>query len=113
LIATGSEVELAMAVKPLLWNHGIDARVVSMPSWELFERQPQSYKDSVLPKEVRNRVSIEAGSTLGWYKYIGLDGLAIGIDGFGLSAPGPKIYEALGLTKEAVTEKILGYLSIK
>jgi transketolase len=105
LIATGSEVEIAMKAKPLLQAMGIDVRVVSMPSQEVFEAQPESYKRHVLPPNVKNRVSIEAGSTLGWYKYVGLDGLAIGIDEFGLSAPANQLYQFFGLTADVVAVK--------
>jgi transketolase len=105
LIATGSEVEIAMKAKPLLQAQGVDVRVVSMPSQEVFEAQPDSYKRNVLPPNVKNRVSIEAGSTLGWYKYVGLDGLAIGIDEFGLSAPANQLYQHFGLTAAVVAAK--------
>lgn len=106
LIATGSEVEIAMNVKKDLKESGIDVRVVSMPCIEIFEKQSSDYQEFVLPKAVINRVSIEAGSTLGWYKYVGLNGLTIGIDTFGLSAPSPKIYEHFGLTPRAVALKV-------
>ena len=106
LIATGSEVEIAMNAKKDLKDSQIDVRVVSMPCLEIFDKQPDEYKDSVLPKTVKNRISIEAGSTLGWYKYVGLDGLTIGIDSFGLSAPSSKIFEHFGLTPRNVALKV-------
>ena len=88
LLATGSEVPLAQRAADVLSDRGIAARVVSMPSWELFLAQPPEYRDSVLPPAIRNRVSVEAGATLGWHRFVGLDGIAIGIDRFGASAPG-------------------------
>ena len=86
LIATGSEVELAMEAKNALAADGIDARVVSMPSWELFREQPRSYRDSVLPAQVKARVAIEAGATMGWREWVGDHGVIIGLDHFGASA---------------------------
>jgi transketolase len=106
LIATGSEVEIAMNAKKDLKESQIDVRVVSMPCLEIFDIQSDDYKESVLPKAVKNRISIEAGSTMGWYKYVGLEGLTIGIDSFGLSAPSPKIFEHFGLTPRAVALKV-------
>ncbi len=111
LLATGSEVEIAVEAYNTLMADGVKARVVSMPSWELFEEQDDTYKESVLPAEVKNRVSIEAGVTLGWHKYIGTDGVAIGVDKFGASAPYEKIYEEYGLTADKVVEAAKGMLS--
>jgi transketolase len=85
---------------------GIAARVVSMPSWELFAAQPQAYRDSVLPPDVRARVSIEAGTTFGWERHVGHDGASIGVDRFGASAPYERIYEELGLTPQAVADAV-------
>jgi len=104
LIGTGSELQYAVEAKDKLANKGVDARVVSMPSWELFEKQDASYKESVLPKAVTNRVSIEAGSTFGWERYVGSEGTAIGVDSFGESAPYEELYEHFGLTSDAVAE---------
>ncbi|MEL6269012.1 MAG: transketolase [Chloroflexota bacterium] len=104
LMATGSELEIAVATYNQLMEDGVKARVVSMPCWELFEEQDDTYKESVLPKSVRARVSIEAGITTGWQKYVGLDGIAIGVDTFGASAPYKKIYEEYGLTVEKMVE---------
>lgn len=104
LIGTGSELHLAVNAKAELKAKGIDARVVSMPSWELFEKQDAAYKNSVLPKSVTNRVSIEAGSTFGWERYIGFEGKAIGIDTFGESAPAEELYKHFGITTEKVVE---------
>ncbi len=98
LIGTGSELHLAVNAKAELKAKGIDARVVSMPSWELFEKQDAAYKESVLPKSITNRVSIEAGSTFGWERYIGTEGSAIGIDSFGESGPAAELYTHFGIT---------------
>ena len=110
LIATGSEVHLALDAQKLLAERGVPARVVSMPSWELFERQPQDYRDSVLPPAVTARVAIEAGVTLGWQKWVGPQGAIIGVDRFGASAPYQTIYKELGLTPEAIVESALAQL---
>jgi len=104
LMATGSEVPLARRAADVLSDRGIDARVVSMPSWELFLEQPAEYRDSVLPPAIRRRVSVEAGATQGWHRFVGLDGTAIGIDRFGASAPGDVVMAHLGITVEAVVE---------
>jgi transketolase len=104
LIGTGSELQLAVKAADLLAAEtpAIAARVVSMPSWEIFERQDQGYRDSVLPPAVKARVSIEAGVTQGWQRYVGDQGAAIGLDRFGASAPYKTIYQELGLTAEAM-----------
>ena len=81
---------------------GIRVRVVSLPSWELFDREPQEYRDTVLPPAVRARVAVEAGVRLGWEHYVGLEGAIVGIDRFGASAPYKMIYEKFGITAEAV-----------
>lgn len=104
LIATGSEVELALETKALLKDKNI--RVVSMPSMELFREQDEAYKEEILPKEVKNRVSIEMASTFGWAEWTGTDGLNIGIDTFGLSGKGDEVTEEFGFTAEKVVEKI-------
>ena len=106
LIATGSEVALAINVARELEKDGSKVRVVSMPSVELFEEQSKEYKEELLPLNVRRRVSLEMGNSALWYKYVGLDGLAIGIDKFGASAPANKVIEEYGFTVEAVVEKI-------
>jgi transketolase len=105
LIATGSEVALAVEAKKTLAQDGIDARVVSMPCQELFDIQSPAYRETVLPSGVRRRISIEAGSTLGWYKYIGLEGTAIGIDTFGLSAPYQALYTHFGITADRIVRE--------
>ncbi len=111
LIATGSEVQLAMEAQSALAADGIDARVVSMPSWELFREQTQSYQDSVLPAGVKARVAIEAGATMGWREWVGDDGAVIGIDRFGASAPYKEIYAHFGLTAENIVAQTKGLLS--
>ena len=106
LIATGSEVALAIDVARELEKDGSKVRVVSMPSVELFEEQSKEYKEELLPLNIRRRVSLEMGNSALWYKYVGLDGLAVGIDKFGASAPANKVIEEYGFTVEAVVEKI-------
>ncbi|MBN1855363.1 MAG: transketolase, partial [Dehalococcoidia bacterium] len=110
LIATGSEVEIALEASQVLADRKVALRVVSMPSWELFEAQSQDYKESVLPSAVRARVSIEAGTTLGWERYVGLDGVAVGINRFGASAPGPELYRHFGLTPDRIVTEALQVL---
>jgi transketolase len=102
LIATGSEVSLAVAAHRQLSDEGIRSRVVSMPSWELFEAQPKEYRDAVLPRSVRARVSVEAASPFGWERYVGQDGAIIGVDRYGASAPGPEVMKRYGFTVEHV-----------
>ncbi|HMR41587.1 MAG TPA: transketolase [Ignavibacteria bacterium] len=111
-IATGSEVQLAIAAQEELKIQNINTRVVSMPSWELFEIQDYDYKEKVLPKDVKKRISIEAGSTLGWHKYITDEGIAIGIDEFGKSAPGEWLMKEYGLSVEEVIQKALGFFKL-
>jgi len=104
LLATGSEVPLCVAAKKLLEAESVAVRVVSMPSWEIFEEQTAAYKASVLPVGVK-KVAVEAGSPLGWWKYVGQDGDVIGLDRFGASAPGPKVLADLGFTAENVAAR--------
>jgi transketolase len=99
LLSSGSELQLALAAAKVL---GPGARVVSVPSFEIFDRQPAEYRESILPGACRRRVAVEAGVTALWRKYVGLDGAVVGIDRFGLSAPAPVIYTELGITAEAV-----------
>ncbi|HUZ80431.1 MAG TPA: transketolase [Thermoplasmata archaeon] len=103
LIATGSEVSLALAVQQRIAGTGVPVRVVSLPSWRLYDEQPRSYRESVLPPGVP-KISIEAGVTLGWTRYVGEHGASIGVDRFGASAPGPILQKELGLTVEHVVE---------
>lgn len=105
LLASGSEVEQCMQAKEILKTKGVDARVVSMPCFEEFEKQPQSYKDKVLPPEVKARVCVEAGSPYSWYKYAGDCGEIIAMSTFGASAPAKKLFEMFGFTAENVVEK--------
>lgn len=107
LMASGSEVSLIFEAEKILREKGIDARVISMPSWGIFEEQGEEYKEKVLPKAVRNRVAVEAGSSMGWHKYVGLDGEVISIDTFGASAPGEILFKEFGFTVENVVEKVL------
>ncbi len=102
LLATGSEVNLAMEAKAALFAEGIDVRVVSMPSFELFNQQSPEYRESVLPKAVRARVAIEMGASFGWHQYVGLDGSVIGIDTFGASAPANQVIPAYGFNVENI-----------
>lgn len=110
LMASGSEVELVYNAKDVLATKGIDARVVSMPCMELFDEQSEEYKQSVLPKNVRARLAVEAGATFGWHKYVGLDGDVIGIDKFGASAPAKELFKEFGFTVENVVQKSLNIL---
>lgn len=105
LIASGSEVHLALAAQEALAAENIAARVVSMPSWELFDKMPPSYKSRVLPPEVKRRIAIEAGHTFGWERYTGSGGKVIGITSFGTSAPGATVMEKFGLTVENIVQK--------
>ena len=107
LIGTGSEAHIALDAGRLLQERGVSSRVVSLPSWELFAAQPKEYVDSVLPPGSKARVSIEAASTLGWERYVGLDGVAIGIPHFGASAPAGVLYQQFGLTAEAMADAAL------
>lgn len=104
LIASGSEVELALKAAPVLEEKGIRTQVVSMPCMELFDAQSDEYKESVLPKAVRARVSIEAASSFGWQKYTGLDGANVSLDTFGASAPAGKLFELFGFTVQNVVD---------
>ncbi|MCB1059415.1 MAG: transketolase [Calditrichaeota bacterium] len=110
LLASGSEVEIALGAKAQLEREGVATRVVSVPCFELFDQQPQAYRDEVLPSSVRARVAVEAGATLSWWKYVGLDGDVVGLDRFGASAPAKTIYEKLGLTPDNVARRALSVL---
>jgi len=102
LIGTGSEVALCAEVYETLKQDGVPARVVSMPSWELFEQQDQAYRDSVLPPDITARVSVEAGSVIGWDRYVGMNGARIGMHTFGASAPIEDLMTKFGFTSEKV-----------
>jgi transketolase len=110
VIATGSEVEIALEAQARLSQRGIRCRVVSMPCWDLFEAQDADYRESVLPAAITARVSIEAGATFGWSRFVGNTGTSIGVDRFGASAPGEAIYEKLGLVPDAVVSAVLRLL---
>ena len=110
LIGTGSEVGVAMAARDLLAAQGVQARVVTMPSWELFEEQDAAYRESVLPAAVTARVSVEAGITMGWERYVGSAGAMVGINRFGESGKGPAVMAHLGITPENVAQKALAVL---
>lgn len=105
LIATGSEVQLAVASQQALAEQGIHVRVVSMPSWDLFDKQPQSYRDEVLPKSVKARLAIEMASPFGWERYVGDAGAVLGISTFGASAPGDRVIREYGFTPDNVVEQ--------
>jgi transketolase len=111
LIASGSEVSVALAARKLLAEEGVPARVVSMPCWERFEEQEAVYREAVLPPSVPARVSVEAGSTFGWRRYVGDRGASVGIDRFGASAPAERIFRELGITPEAVRDRAKSVLA--
>jgi transketolase len=104
LIGTGSELAVAMQARAELEDEGIATRVVSMPCWELFAQQDAAYRDEVLPPLVRSRVSVEAGVTFGWERWIGPTGRAVGIDRFGASAPGSEVMSHLGIDAAHVAD---------
>jgi transketolase len=105
LLGTGSELHIAMEAGKLLQERGVSARVVSFPSWELFQAQSEEYRRSVLPPDIRARVSIEAGTSMGWERYVGTDGVAIGVSHFGASAPIDVLYKEFGLTAQHVADE--------
>lgn len=102
IIATGSEVSLALKTVPTIESEGIAVRVVSMPSWEVFARQDKEYQEAVLPSQLKKRLTLEAGAVTGWQKWVGCEGLSLGIDRFGASAPGNKVMEEFGFTPDKV-----------
>jgi transketolase len=111
LIGTGSEIELVLAAQEKLRDQNIAARVVSMPSWELFEKQDENYKEEVFPKRLRKRLAVEAGSPLGWYRYVTEEGDVVGINRFGESAPDDDVMKEYGFTVENIVEKAKALLS--
>jgi transketolase len=112
LIGTGSEVALCLAVHEELRSEGIKTRVVSMPSWEVFEQQDKAYQDSVLPPPVKARVAVEQASTLGWARYVGLTGEVIGMHTFGASAPLKELQKKFGFTPERVASAVKEQLAM-
>jgi len=110
LIATGSEVGLTVAAQWQLLERGIPARLVSLPSWELFDAQPREYRDAVLPPWIRARLAVEAGSPQGWHRYVGDGGEVIGVDRFGTSAPGEVVMREYGFTVDHVCARALALL---
>jgi transketolase len=110
LIATGSEVGLVMAARQTLQERNVMARIVSMPSWELFDAQPQSYRDQVLLPSIRARLAVEAGASQGWHRYVGDGGDVLGIDRFGASAPGDVVMREYGFTAENVCKRAMAVL---
>ena len=105
LIGTGSEVHIALEAGKILEDKGIASRVVSLPSWELFDEQPADYRSGVLPSDVRVRIAIEAGTPMGWERYVGIDGVTLGISCFGASAPAGVLYEKFGLTAQRMADE--------
>ena len=110
LIATGSEVGLIVAAAEKLAAQQVQARIVSMPSWELFDAQPREYRDTVLPPSIRARLAVEAGSPQGWHRYVGDRGDVLGVDRFGASAPGDVLLREYGFTVENVCRRALAVL---
>jgi transketolase len=104
LIGTGSEVDVALGAADMLAGDGIEARVVALPCWELFEQQDRAYRQSVLPPGVKARVAVEAASSFGWGRYVGDEGMTIGIDRFGASAPADVLYREFGVTSDKVAD---------
>ncbi|MEJ2047518.1 MAG: transketolase C-terminal domain-containing protein, partial [Dehalococcoidia bacterium] len=110
LIGTGSEVHLALEAARLLDDKGIKVRVVSLPSWELFNAQEEDYRNHILPPDVKARISIEAGVTSGWERYVGCHGISIGLSRFGASAPYKILYEKFGLAASRIVDAALTLL---
>jgi transketolase len=110
LMGTGSEVQLCVKAQDKLKGYGVKARVVSMPSWDLFDSQDESYRESVLPKSIRKRVTIEAATPVGWHRWAGDEGVVIGVEHFGASAPGQDVFDHLGITAAHVVAAALRIL---
>jgi transketolase len=110
LLASGAEVHQALDAQKMLQERGTAARVVNMASWELFEEQTDEYKERILPREVKARVAVEAGISMGWDRYVGQTGTVIGMGGFGASAPGGEVLSRFGFTAENVVEKALALI---
>jgi transketolase len=110
LIGTGSEVHICVEAAEALAEKGVNTRVVSMPSWELFEKAPAPYKERIFPSDVKARIAVEAGISMGWERYVGDGGRIIGIDRFGASAPGGKVLAEFGFTAENIVKNALELL---
>jgi transketolase len=106
ILASGSEVELGLEASEILAQESITARVISMPSWELFDAQAEDYRNSILPENVKTRIAIEAGSPQGWHKYVGINGVVVGLNHFGASAPMKDLFTHFGITTEAVVQAV-------
>jgi transketolase len=111
IMGTGSELSVALDAATALLKDGVRARVVSLPSWELFAAQPDAYRDSVLPAAIRARVSVEAGTSFGWQRWLGDRGEAVSLDHFGASAPGERLFEEFGFTASHVADTVRRVLS--
>ncbi|HEX2770008.1 MAG TPA: transketolase C-terminal domain-containing protein, partial [Geobacteraceae bacterium] len=111
IIATGSELSLAIAAQEELLAENIRVRVISMPSWELFDEQPKAYRDSVIPPQVKARLVVEAGSPMGWHRYGGDGGEVLGVERFGASAPGEVMLREYGFTVENVCRRAVALLA--
>ncbi|WP_318936995.1 transketolase-like TK C-terminal-containing protein, partial [Oceanobacillus halotolerans] len=110
LLATGSEVQLAVEAQKALQGKGIDVSVVSMPSWDRFNQQDEAYRNNVIPPSVKNRVAIEMGSSFGWERYVGDNGIILGIDRFGASANGDKVIKEYGFTVDNVVKHVESFV---
>jgi len=110
LLSTGSEVHIALEASMILLERGVDSRVVSMPSFEIFDEQSNTYREQILPSDIKVRVAIEAGVTAGWDRFVGDQGRVIGIDRFGASAPASILYEQLGLTADNMVQAVLSLM---
>ena len=111
IVATGGEVHLALQARTLLQAKGHAIRVVNLASWELFDAEPQSYRDEILPPSVTARVSVEEASTMGWERYVGDRGQSLGFDTFGLSAPVPQLRERFGFTAQHIADEVEAVLN--
>lgn len=110
LIATGAEVHITLEAQAILAKKGIPARVINMPSWELFEENSTDFKNRILPPAIKNRIAVEAGISMGWERYVGPKGKVIGIDGFGASAPGGTVLQRYGFTSQNIVKTALAML---
>jgi transketolase len=110
VIGTGTEVALIVGAEPVLRSRGVRVRLVSMPSWELFAKQSEEYRESVLPRKVRARLAVEAARSLGWERWVGTDGDILSVDRFGASAPGSVVLKEYGFTVDHVVERALALL---